>query len=747
MTKIFNAILIYLTLCTFVIANEDNIIKSINVDGLKRISYETVLTYSLLEEGSVFTDDLSNSSIKSLYDTQLFSDVSITFNEKILTITVIENPTINLVSFEGNKKKKDDDLISEIKLTERSVFSRSKVKEDVKRLLELYQRSGRLSSTIDPSVELLDNNRVNLIFKINESDVSKVSKISYIGNIVYKDRDLKKIMTTKNSSLLRFFSSKNNYDPDRIEYDKQLITDFYNKNGYVNFKFVSSIAQLINNKNFEIIFSVDEGSKFNFGKITTETKLEKLSADIIRKLIPALEDETFNSELLKTGTENIKNSAAQFGYTFIKVEPVFDIDPIKKIVNVNYLVDEGPKVYINRVNIYGNTRTVDKVIRRELPIDEGDPYNKYNIEMAKNKVRALQYFSEVEINEERISDTDKLNLNMTVSEKNTGSASLGAGYSDSAKGSLTLGLSEDNFLGKGQKVKVKAEFGSQSTLYDVSFTEPYFNNKQLSLRADIYNKIDDYDNVNYDTETIGLGFSLGFPLSNTRTIQTNYSLLTQKTTADANATAYETLLSGTSTISTIGYSLTIDNRNSPYKPTSGSLFTIKQTLAGIFGTSNYIENNINYKKYFPINETLTGAFKSEFGIISGYNGKYPDVNKLYKIGGKTLRGFKFGELGPKFGNSFTGGNLKYVLSTETNFDLPIDEYDISSSLFFDVGSVWGLDSRYGSINDDHKIRSSLGINLNWDSAIGPINFIFAEILSSEKTDSTDKFSFDIGYNF
>ena len=748
MTKFINFILIYLFFTISVHGNEVSIINEINVEGAQRISYETILSYGKINLETNYSEKLSNNVIKNLYDTQLFSDVAIRYSNNIITITVKENPTVNLVLFEGNNKKKDEDLIEEIKLKERSVFSRSRVKEDVKRLLELYQRSGRLSATIDPSVELLDNNRINLIYKINEAKVSKVSKISIIGNKAFNDKEIKKIMTTKAPSLLKFWSSGGQYDPDRIEYDKELIKDFYSENGFVNFKFTSSIAQLINDSNnFEIILSVSEGDEFKFGTIKVKTVLKKLNSDIIEGNLVSNTGNIFNSKIIKDSIEFIKSSSAGFGFTFIKIDPIMTINEDKKIVDIVFEINEGPKVYINRININGNTRTIDNVIRREFNFSEGDAYNKFSINYSKDSIKALNYFETVDISEVRVENTDRLNLDVAVVEKNTGSATIGAGYGDQNGATLTAGLSENNFLGKGQKVKFSTSFSNTQNLYDISITEPFFNSKDLSLRADIYSRFDDPTNVKYETETIGLGFSLGFPLSSSNRILTKYSIISSNTKADSDATAYENLLSGTNTISLVGYSLSIDKRNSPYKPSGGSIFTIEQNLAGVGGNSNYLENKISYKIYKKLSKTFTGAIKSEFGAINGYSGKYAPVDSMFNIGGKKLRGFKYGKVGPQLSTSFTGGNYYYLISSETNFDLPIDEYDISSSLFFDVGSVWGLDDRYGSIDDSHNLRASIGLNLVWDSAIGPINFVLAEPFMSETTDTTDKFSFDIGYNF
>ena len=743
-----NFILIYISLCFFSFSYADGEIKNINVNGLQRISYDTVLTYSNLDLNSIYSETLSNNAIKKLYDTKLFSNVSINYVDGDLTISVKENPTINLVFFEGNKSKKDEDLLAEIKLIERSVFSRSRVKEDVKRLLELYQRSGRLSAKIDPSVELLDNNRINLIYKIDEAKVIKVSKINIIGNKVFTDREIKNVMTTKIPSLLKFWSSGDQYDPDRIEYDKQLIKNFYTQNGYVNFIFTASIAQLVTDKNkFEIIITVDEGEKFNFGKIRVNTKFSRLDKNIIEKSLSSNEGKTFNSEIIKDSTEFIKNSASSYGYTFIDIRSDIKKNDNDLTVDITFNIDEGPKVYINRININGNTRTIDKVIRRTFSFSEGDAYNKYSVDYAKDKIKALNFFESVETSEVRVADSDRLDLNVNVVEKSTGSATLGAGYGDQNGSTITAGITENNFLGKGQKLKFQASLASTQSVYDLSITEPFFNDKDLLVKFDVYNRFSDPTNVKYETESFGIGLALGFPISYSNRISTNYALKTSKTKPDADASAYELLLSGTDTISSIGYGLTIDKRNSPYKPSSGSIFKIEQNLAGIGGTSNYLQNSVSYKKYKTFSKIFIGALKFDLGSMNGYSGKYAPVDAMFDLGGKRLRGFKHGKVGPQLNGSYTGGNYYYLSSIETNFDLPIDEYDISSSLFLDVGSVWGLDNRYGSIDDKHNVRASIGINLNWDSVIGPINFVLAEPFISELNDTTDKFSFDIGYNF
>tara|TARA_A100001011_G_C14317503_1_gene848666 strand:+ start:107 stop:2353 length:2247 start_codon:yes stop_codon:yes gene_type:complete len=744
--------LIYITIYLFVAFNSfasDNVIKIINIEGNQRIDTETVIAYSNVSEDDVYTEEYGNLILKQLFKTNLFSNIEISFDKNELNITVQENPTINLVSFKGNSKIKDEDLITEIALKERSVYSRSKVKKDIQRMLSLYQRSGRLSTEIDPKLELLENNRVNLTYEITESDVAKVSSIIILGNKAFSTSKIKSLMKTKENTLLRILSSADNYDPDKLEYDKQLITQFYNNNGYPKFKFISSIAQLKANSNdFEILLNVSEGEKFNFGKLTVESKLKKMNSELIEDNLPIKDGNLFDRSLVKKSVDELKEYAQLDGYSFIDINTEFFENTESKSLDIRLIINEGPRVYVNKINIDGNTRTIDKVIRREINLTEGDAYNKYSINYSKDSIKSLNYFSKVDIDEIKTSFPDKINLDIRVEEKNTGEASIGAGYSSSTAASLQLGLSEKNFLGKGQKVNFKSSLSNTNSTYDISITEPYFNNKPLSLSANIYSNFTDPASVNYDTEDIGFGVSSSFPLAIDRYIELRYSLFTAKVKADSGATAYERALAGTDTVSTIGHSLTMDKRNSRYKPSRGFNIILNQDVAGLGGNSYYYKNSFEFNSYKRLSERFIGSYKLQAGNVNGYNDKYTPLSSNYKLGGKRLRGFKSGKIGPKIGNSYTGGQYYYLTSLETNFDLNIDAFDITTTFFVDVGSVWGLENpSYVSINDDHETRSSLGLNFNWDSAIGPINIVYANILKSNTNDTTDNLYFDIGYNF
>ncbi len=733
----------------FSIFASENIIDKINVEGTQRIDIETVISYSKISKDDIYSEEIGNKVLKNLFETNLFSNIQISFKENILKIDVKENPTINLISFVGNSKINDEDLLIEVSLRERSVYSRSKVKKDIQRMLILYQRSGRLSTEINPKLEMLENNRVNLVYEISESDVAKVSKIIILGNKVFSSAKIKSIMKTKEKTFLRFLSSSDNYDPDKLEYDKQLVTQFYNNNGYPNFKFTSSIAQLQkNSNNFEIVLNVNEGKIFNFGKLSVVSMLKKMNSDAIEKALPIKEGEIYDRSKIKKSVEELKEIAQLEGYTFIDIETNLIDNEKLNLIDVKLTIDEGPRVYVNNINIAGNTRTLDRVIRREINLSEGDAYNKYSINYSKDSIRALNFFNNVEVDEVRTSFPDKIDLEIKVEEKNTGEASIGAGYSSATSASLQLGLKENNFLGKGQRVKFQSSIADTRSTYDVSITEPYFNNKPLSLTGKIYSNFSDPTSVNYESEDIGFGLSSSFPLAVDRFLEIRYSLFTARIKADSNATAYERALSGTDTVSNLGYSLTFDKRNSRYKPSRGFNFILNQDLAGLGGNSYYYKNSFEFNSYKRLSSNFIGAFKIQAGNINGYNDKYSPLSSNFKLGGKKLRGFKSGKVGPKLGNSYTGGQYYYLTSLETNIDLAIDAFDITTTFFIDVGSVWGLENPgYGIIDDDHEARSSVGLNFNWDSAVGPINIIYANVVKSNNSDTTDNLYFDIGYNF
>ena len=493
---------------------------------------------------------------------------------------------------------------------------------------------------------------------------------------------------------------------------------------------------------------LDEGDKYNFGDIKVTTKLKKINSDSALSVISANTGDIFDRSKISDSIEIIRELAEGQGYSFVEINPSFNENFEDKTINVEIDINEGPRVYVNSINIIGNTRTLDQVIRREIGLSEGDAYNKFTTNYSKDSIRALDFFSSVEISDTRSNFPDKIDLTIDVEEKNTGEASIGAGYSSSTSSSITLGLRENNFLGKGQKVKFAASFASTRNTYDISITEPYFNNKNLAVTADLYSNFTDPTGVNYETEDLGLGFALGFPLAPDKNIRIKYSLYTAKIKPDSNATAYERLLGGTDTVSQIGYVFDFDRRNSRYKPSSGFNLTFSQDLAGLGGTSYYYRNTGKYNTYKRLSDKIIGAWKVEAGSVNGYNGKYQPLSSNFRLGGKNLRGFKAGKVGPKTGTSYTGGQYYYLTSLETNIDFNLDAYDITSTLFADFGSVWGLENpAYSDINDDHNLRSSVGVNLNWDSAIGPINFIYARVLENEATDTTDNLYFDIGYNF
>ena len=741
-----------ITICFILYSNivfgNDEITK-ILVEGNQRIDIETVESYSGIELGDVYTEEYGNLVLRKLFDTNLFANIEVSFQENVLKINVQENPTINLVKFQGNRKIKDEDLLIEVSLKERSVYSRNKVKKDIERMLTLYQRAGRLSTEIIPKVEILDNNRVNLTYQVEESDITRVSKIIIIGNEIYSSSKIKSLMKTKEKTFLRILSSSDKYDPDKLEYDKQLVTQYYNNNGYPDFKFTSSIAQLTpNSNNFEIILTIDEGEKYTFGDIGVESKLEKLNSDFIKNSINIGTGEVFDQSRIKKAIDGIKEIAEFEGYSFIEIEPEIKRKKSDLKIDLDLIINEGPRVYVNSINIEGNTRTLDRVIRREVALSEGDAFNKYSVNVSKDSIRALNFFSKVEIDENRTEYPDKLDIVVSVEEKNTGEASIGAGYSSANAASLNFGLKETNFLGKGQKLNLTTSFSNTRTTYDLSFTEPYLNNKPLSFTSSLYSSFSDPSSTNYETEDLGFGVSTMFPLASDRSLELRYSLFTAKVKADSNATSYERLLAGTDTVSIVGYSFGFDRRNSRFKPSRGFNILLKQDLAGLGGTSYYFKNQVEFNSYKRLSDRFIGAFKAQAGNVNGYNDKYAPLSSNFKLGGNELRGFKSGKIGPRTGNSFTGGQYYYLTSLETNIDFNLDAFDITSTLFLDVGSVWGLENpAYSSITDDHKVRSSIGVNFNWDSAIGPINIVYANILESEATDTTDNIYFDIGYNF
>tara|TARA_R110000751_G_scaffold24144_3_gene66761 strand:- start:181936 stop:184497 length:2562 start_codon:yes stop_codon:yes gene_type:complete len=691
-------------------AQEDNryggTIRSILVEGNQRIEARTVQSYLLVEPGDAFDAERIDLSLKTLFATNLFADVSIDRNGDDLLVRVVENPIINRVIFEGNRALKDDKFKEEIQAAPRGIFTAARVQADVQRILELYRQSGRFAAKVEPQYKPLEQNRVDLVFEITEGPVTGVRSINFIGNKEYSDSRLRSEIVTRQSRLWRFFSSNDNYDPGRLEYDREKLREFYQNNGYYDFRVTSAVAELTpDQKDFYITMTIDEGRQYDFGEVKVETALEKLDAVALRSAVPIQEGDLFKGNLIETTIDTLTYAAGIAGYAFVDIRPQLDVNPDTGRIDVTFAVDEGPRVYIERINIVGNTQTLDRVIRRELRISEGDAFNRILLDRSKNRVRALGYFKDVEIIETPGDGADKSIVDVKVTEQPTGELSFAAGFSSVDSYLFDLSASQRNLRGRGQSVVARVSTSSRQQVVDLRFTEPRFLDRNLSAGVDLYATKQDFEDYgSYTAETIGAGLRVGFPLTermqlglsyklqsddvqipdfdilldtttrftSTRTIQTAGADTPGDTSDDLfrvaraadGAVAGEVIVdqcdplyvlrdsncrSERSEISSIvGYSFYWDRTNDPIRPTRGFDFRWSQEAAGLGGDVKYLRTETSASMYRGIWKDVVASARLSAGYVFPLeDGQGIRINNRFFRGGSTFRGFDVAGLGPR----------------------------------------------------------------------------------------------------
>lgn len=513
------------------------IIQAIRVSGNQRIEPETISSYLVVHPGDRADPQLLDAGLKTLFNTGLFADVSLQMQpDNSLLITVQENPIVNRVILEGNRRVKKDKIEKEVQLTARSVFTRSKAQADVQRIIEVYRRGGRFAATVTPKVTPLEQNRVDVIYEIDEGPKTGVAKINFVGNKNFSSGELRGAILTKESRWWRFFSSNSNYDPDRLEYERDLLRQFYAKNGYADFQVVSAVAELTpDRKDFFITFTVDEGEKYTVGEVKVKTSLAKLDENALERFVPIQTGDTFNGERVEKTTESITFATGASGYAFVDVQPRLDRHPDTKTIDITFEVNEGPRVYVERINIKGNTRTLDKVIRREIRVAEGDPYNKVLIDRSKSRVKALDYFTEVEIEEKPGSAPDRTELDVSVEEKATGSFSVGVGVSSTENFIVDFSIEERNLMGKGQNLRFRVQTSSRTRLVDIRFTQPYFLDRNLAAGFSLTNQRTKFREANFLRDRYGFGLNAGFQISEYWRGSVQYQLARDKVELDRDS--------------------------------------------------------------------------------------------------------------------------------------------------------------------------------------------------------------------
>jgi outer membrane protein insertion porin family len=714
------------------------------VVGSERVEPETVRSYANLVPGQEYTAETLDQALKDLYATELFADVVITGADSgNLVITVRENPVINRIVLEGNKRIKNDKIMPEIKLAPRQIFTRSKVRADVDRIIELYRRQGRFAATVEPKIVQLDQNRVDLIFEISEGDKSKVRAINIIGNEEYSDARLRKEMFTKEAGgLLGIFKSNDSYDPDRLAADQQKLRAFYLTQGYADFRVVSALAELTpDRKDFIITYVVEEGPRYKFGTVEAESDLRDFDAAFVKSAVRIKPGAWFNAKLVEDTVTGLNELAGAKGYAFADVSPNFQRDEEKRLMNLTFQVGESPRVYVERISIQGNTVTRDKVIRREFRINEGDAFNAFKVKRSQDRIQSLGFFQEnLEIKQTQGSSNDRVVLNVDVEEKSTGQLELSAGYSSLERFILSTSVAQRNFMGKGQILQTGVSYSKYSKSVQAGFTEPFLFDKNILLGGELFYR--DYNSFNYvgndrnqtyGQTSVGGVLRVGFPISEFVSFGTRYSLIRDNITLDKNtfytdpdgdgplptvcdplkAGRYLCQEVGKSLTSAIGLTTAYDNTNG-VRATRGQRVILSQDFAGLGGDVKYLRSRIDATKFFGLPMNFILSIHGEGGYIHPLqNADEPGQDPVRlqdRFYGPTMRGFDIRGIGPRVLRTpyvtptelesgdknvisdALGGHAYYMGRLEVEFPSTsaLKNLGLRPSAFVDIGSVWKL---------------------------------------------------------
>ncbi|WP_240796884.1 outer membrane protein assembly factor BamA [Terasakiella sp. SH-1] len=728
------------------------LIEEITIVGAQRVEPETVHTYLTFQEGDSYSSRQMNRSLKQLFATGLFADVTFKREGSNLVINVVENPVINRIAFEGNRKLDDTILDTETTLRPRVIYTRTRVQQDVERILTLYRRSGRFAATVEPKVIQLDQNRIDLAFEIDEGEPTGIEKIRVVGNQEYSDGKLLDVIRTKETRWYNFLTADDNYDPDRLNYDKELLRRFYLSRGFADFKVTSAVAELSpSREEFFITYTIDEGPRYEIKSLNIESTLEGLDKTTLDGVSDISVGDWYNADEVDDSVEDFIDTIGFQGFPFVKVSPKIDKDTENRTIDLTFNIAEGPRVFVERIDIKGNFRTLDKVVRREFQVVEGDALNAAKLRRSKKRINNLNFFENVEIAERPGSAPDQKVIDVTVEEKSTGSLSVGAGYSTDNGPMVEFGISESNLLGRGQNLSFSANVASEKTKFDVSFTEPYFLDRELAAGFDLYKVTQEkQDSSSYDQSSVGFALRASYPFSDHMYQSWSYNL--DETTIENVASDASSLIKsqeGEEMTSSISHTLTYDNRDSRIFPTEGYRVSLHNRLAGLGGTVFYLKNQLSASYYYPLQDQWVLTTKGRIGHITGLSEDVKIQNR-YFLGGSSLRGFASSGVGPRDKSTEDALGGEYVVngSTELRFPLGLpNEYQISGLAFSDYGTVTELSPSDANTIDKSSLRAAAGFGISWVSPMGPIGLDWAFPILKEDHDKTENFRFTFGTRF
>jgi outer membrane protein insertion porin family len=749
-------------------------IADVRIEGIQRIEPETVRSYLLLQPGDAWDAERVDRSLKAMFATGLFADVKLLREGNTLVVRVVENPIINRISFEGNSKISDKDLNAEVQARARVVYTRTRVQNDVRRITELYRRQGRFAVTVEPKIIQLPENRVDVVFEINEGPSTGIRAINFVGNRRFGDSTLRGVIETRESRWYRFLSTSDSYDPDRVAYDRELLRKFYLSEGYADFRVVSAVAELTPDRDaFILTFTVDEGERYRFNNVDVDIALKDLPREAVLPLLTVRPEEWYDAEAVEHSIAVLTDALGNRGYAFVEIRPEITRNREARTVDIVFRVQEGPRVYVERIDITGNVRTLDKVIRREFRLVEGDPFNTTRMQRSKERIQNLGFFKKVNVTNTQGSAPDRTVIVVDVEEQSTGELSLGVGFSSSDGPLADVSVRERNFLGRGQDLRLGTVVSFRSQQVDISFTEPYFLDKNIAAGIDLFaikssptTSFFTGGNPAFQQTSYGGALRAGYQLTENLRQTWKYTARSDNITDVASdASLFIQLQRGKRLTSEIGQVLLYDRRDNRLEPTDGYFASVGNDFAGTGFGVKYLRNKANFGYYYSVAPQWVLSFTAEAGYIVGWGGDPVFLQDRFFVGGDNLRGFESAGIGPRDSNSgdALGGNKYYLGTVALGVPLGLPkELGITGRVFSDFGTLFSNDQKriplsaeqlaaIGGvppvIQDSPALRVSAGAGLTWKSPVGPIRLDLAYPVKKQSFDKTQLFHVSFGTRF
>lgn len=753
-------------------AAEAAVVNRIEVRGNSRVDADTIRNQIAIKPGRTFSSADVDEAVKTLFGTGMFSDVRINQVGSSLVVTVSEHQIVNQVIFQGNKKVKDAQLSAAVQLKPRSPYSQAAVDADIEAIKDAYRRVGREDANVTSQIMDLGDNRVNVVFNVNEGDRTKIAAVNFVGNQAFSSRRLADVINTKRSNFLSFMLRDDVYSEDKLRADEELLRRFYYNRGYADFQVVSSFGELDEASNqYTVTITVDEGQRYTFGDVSVDSSIPEIDANSLQSQVQTRSGSVYSAKAVEDTLIALTERVAERGYAFAQVTPRGDRNFENRTISVVYTIDQGAKAYIERIDIRGNSRTRDYVIRREFDLSEGDAFNQVLVQRAKKRIEALDYFERVEISTAPGSEPDQVVLVVDVVEKSTGEFSIGAGYStggDTPGASVQGSVTERNFLGRGQYIRLSAGGGKDSRDFMVSFTEPYFLGRRIAAGFDIFKSTREYKK--YDSEVTGATVRFGLPITDNVTTQLAYNYSEEKykyrdRCLDAageyddalcgllSRAIHEAVADGTWVKSSVSANLiynTIDDMKNPHY---GIYANFGTEVAGVGGDAEFVKFTARGTVYQTLSEEMdiVGLVTAGAGHVQSYGDRDLRVFDHFKSNDRIIRGFDYNGIGPydSLSDDHLGGTTYFHASAEAQFPLPVipESFGLRGAVFADAATLYGNKTAYATDSTDMKWRASVGVGLMWASPFGPLRIDYAVPVAKESTDDVQEFNFGMSTRF